>query len=137
MPPVQLAIPAALLIGAAIAATTGPSRTETLLAATHTWTGEPYAHYLAGQPEMRVLRISIEPGATLPWHRHTVPNAAYLLEGELRFESRDGATHVMRPGDSIAESMHIVHRGIAGPDGATIVVFYANIEGNPVTIDEA
>lgn len=137
MPPVQLAIPLALLVGAAIAATTGPSRTETLLATTHAWTGEPYAHYPDGQPEMRVLRISIEPGATLPWHRHTVPNAGYLLEGELRFETRDGATQVMRPGDGIAESMDIAHRGIAGPDGATIVVFYANIEGNPVTIDEA
>ena len=137
MPPVQLAIPLALLVGAAIAATTGPSRTETLLAATHAWTGERYPQYLDGQPELRMLRITIEPGATLPWHRHTVPNAGYLLEGELHVETREGTSVIMRPGDSIAESMDIVHRGMAGPEGATILVFYANVEGNPVTVTEA
>jgi quercetin dioxygenase-like cupin family protein len=137
MPPVQLAIPLALLVGAAIAATTGPSRTETLLATTRAWTGEHYAQYLDGQPEMRMLRISIEPGATLPWHRNTVPNAGYLLEGELHIETREGASLVLRPGDSIAQSVDVVQRGIAGPEGATILMFYANVEGKAVTVVEA
>lgn len=137
MPPVQLAIPVALLVGAAIAATTGTSRTETLLATTHAWTGEHYVEYMDGQPEMRMLRITIEPGAALPWHRHTVLNAGYLLEGELRMEARDGSSRVMRPGDSIAQSMEVAHRGTAGPEGATVVMFYANVKGNPVTITEA
>lgn len=137
MPPVQLAIPLALLVGAAIAAATGSSRTETLLAATHAWTGERYTQYPDGQPEIRMLRITIEPGAALPWHRHTVLNAGYLLEGELRLETRDGTSLVMRPGDTVAQSMDVVHRGTAGPDGATVLMFYANVEGSPVTVTEA
>lgn len=134
MPPVQLAIPLALLVGAAIAATTGPSRTQSHPTATQTWTDERYTRYLDGRPELRMLRITIEPGATLPRHRHTIPDAGFLLEGELRMEALDGTSRVMRPGDDIAESMDVVHRGTAGPDGATILVFYANVEGNPATI---
>lgn len=84
MLPVQLAMPLALLVGAAIAATTDPSRSENTPATIQTWAD--------GQAEMRMLRISIEPGASLPWHM---------------------------PG------------GTAGPRGATVVVFYTDVGGDP------
>ena len=137
MLPVQLAVPLALLVGAAIAATTGPSRTETVLATSHPPTIEPHAQFLDGHPQVRMLRISIEPGAMLPRHPHMLPNAGYLLEGELRVETREGTSLVMRPGDSVAGSREAVRRGTAGPEGATILMFYANTQGLPVTLTEA
>ncbi|MDQ0011419.1 quercetin dioxygenase-like cupin family protein [Luteibacter jiangsuensis] len=129
MLPVQLAMPLALLVGAAIAATTDPSRSETLPAVTQARAD--------GQPEMRMLRISIEPGASLPWHRHTVPEAGYLLEGELRLETLEGTSRVMRPGDSIVGGSDVMRGGTAGPKGATVVVFYADTGGDPLTVSGA
>lgn len=122
MLPVQLAMPLALLVGAAIAATTGPSRSETPPAATQAWAD--------GQPKIRTLRISIEPGASLPWHRHTVPEAGYLLEGERHLETREGAARVIRPGDPIKGGADVMRGGTAGPRGATVVVFYADAGGD-------
>ncbi|MGF6710092.1 quercetin dioxygenase-like cupin family protein [Luteibacter sp. W1I16] len=129
MLPVQLAMPLALLIGAAIAATTGPSRNETSPGAIQARAD--------GQPEMRMLRISIEPGASLPWHRHTVPEAGYLLEGELHLETRQGASRVIRPGDSVEGGADVMRGGTAGPRGATVVVFYADAGGDRATASGA
>lgn len=136
MLPVQLAMPLAILVGAAIAATTDPSRSETPPAATQAWAD--------GQPEMRMLRISIEPGASLPWHRNTVPDAGYLLEGELRLETPEGASRAIRPGDSIGDGSDVMRGGTAGPRGATVVLFYTDAGGdsasdakNPTTSDNS
>src|ERR1700750_3302118 len=89
MPPFQLGVPLALLVGAVIATTMGPSRTESPFAASPV-SSERSGPFRDGYPGMRTLRISIEPGASLPWHRHMLPNAGYLLEGELRVETHHG-----------------------------------------------
>ncbi|WP_448096719.1 cupin domain-containing protein [Luteibacter yeojuensis] len=134
MLPVQLAMPLALLVGAAIAAKTGPSRSETLPVDAHVRAGSPSAQLPEDPREWRMLRISIGPGAALPWHRHAIADAGYLLEGELRLETLEGVERVMRPGDSIAESGDVIRSGTAGPEGATVVVFYAEAGGEPVAV---
>jgi quercetin dioxygenase-like cupin family protein len=121
-------MPLALMVGAAIAATTTPSRDEAeQLATHHERAAHGPVHLLDdGHHDMRMLRISVEPGAPLPWHRDTVPDAGYLIEGELHVRTREGERKVMRPGDCLAESMEAVRRGTAGPRGATVLVFYSN-----------
>ncbi|RZA21110.1 MAG: cupin, partial [Proteobacteria bacterium] len=44
-------------------------------------TGTPYASYPQGRPQLTVLRIKFPAHATLPWHTHVVPNAAYVVSG--------------------------------------------------------
>ena len=52
---------------------------ETILQSTTSWDGTAYPAYPTGQTELTVLKITIAPHTTLPWHTHPMPNAAYVL----------------------------------------------------------
>ncbi|KAF1005294.1 MAG: hypothetical protein GAK28_03327 [Luteibacter sp.] len=119
MPPAQLAIPLTLLLGALLALAMSPSSGGALRLPP-----QMVSAHLDDHPPMRMLRISIEPGASLPWRRDALPHAGYLVEGELWVVGRDGSETVIRPGDALAECMDVARRGSAGPTGATVIVFY-------------
>src|SRR5215471_8415736 len=63
-------------------------RSETLLASSSSWDGEPYKSYPPGQPELSVLKITLPPHTKLEWHRHPIPSAAYIVAGELTIERK-------------------------------------------------
>lgn len=120
MPPAQLAIPLTLLLGALLGLTVLPSSNDVL--------GVPRydaPEHLDDRSSMRMLRISIEPGASLPWRRDALPHSGYLVEGELWVIGHDGHETVIRPGDALSERMDVARKGSAGPTGATVIVFYA------------
>ncbi|SEM30401.1 hypothetical protein SAMN02800694_0574 [Luteibacter sp. UNCMF331Sha3.1] len=129
MPPAQLALPLALMIGAAIAATTTPSRSdirEIADAVRLAGSGHPaIAQLIEAHRAMRMLRISLRPGAALPWQSGNAPAAGYLVEGELHVQAPTGDLHVIRPGDRIAAEAGPSAHGVAGPLGATVVAFFA------------
>ena len=66
-------------------------RSETLLRTGSSWDGEPYKSYPAGRPELSILKITLAPHTKLEWHSHPIPNAAYIVSGELTLErKKDG-----------------------------------------------
>ncbi len=98
------------------------------------WDGTPLPNYPGGKPEITILRIEIPPGARLPWHRHPVINAGVLLKGQLTVESEDHHTLHLKAGDSIVELVNKWHYGKnEGSTPAEIIVFYAGVEGTPIT----
>lgn len=129
MPPLQLALPLALMVGAAIAATTTPSRDDVRELATTVrlaGAGHPgMGQLIEAHRAMRMLRVFIQPGAALPWLASAAPDAGYLVDGELHVQAPTGDLHVIRPGDSIAADA-APSNGVAGPLGATVVVFFGN-----------
>lgn len=129
MLPVQLAMPLALMVGAAIAATTAPSHHGGWESATGQGddTGNHQAH--ASHGAMRMLRLSLQPGASLPWHRDAVPGAGYVLDGELHVRT-SGTAKVMRPGDCLTQDTAIEGGTVAGPRGATVMVMVFEAEGH-------
>ena len=114
----------------------GPAATvETLVKTTKSWDGATLPAYATGQPEITILRITIRAGQKLAVHRHPYINAGVLLKGELTVRTEDGRTLVLRPGDPIVETVQTWHHGENSGDGpAEIVVFYAGIEGQPITV---
>ena len=56
---------------------------ESLANSTKQWDGALLPNYPQGQPEIKILRIKIPAGVTLPWHYHPVINAAVILDGTL------------------------------------------------------
>lgn len=126
---------AALLVctAACTAATTSVS-VETLLKAGASWDGTPYERYPDAAPELTVLRITIPPRTALPWHRHPMPNAAYVVSGELLVEKRDGGQTIrLVAGDVLPEMVNGVHRGVTGDVPVVLIVFYAGARGLPVS----
>jgi quercetin dioxygenase-like cupin family protein len=108
---------------------------EALIKSTQTWAGDPLPEYPEGQPEITLLRITIPPHAKLPLHYHPVINAGILLEGELTVNVSDGSEKHLKAGDTLVELVNINHFGEnTGDVPAVILVFYAGIEGSPITV---
>lgn len=99
------------------------------------WNGEPLPAYPQGRPEITILRITIPPHTELPWHTHPVINSGVLLSGRLVVTAQDGKTMELVPGQALCELVDRPHYG-RNPDDApaVIIVFYAGIEGEPITL---
>lgn len=131
-----LALLAALCSGCGLAhADSTPAiQKEVLSSGSASWDGTPYTAYPAGAPELTVLRITIGPHATLPWHSHPIPNAAYVVSGELTVEKKEtGEKKILTAGQVLPELVGQVHRGTAGDQPVVLIVFYAGSKGVPLS----
>jgi quercetin dioxygenase-like cupin family protein len=107
---------------------------ETLLKTGASWDGTAYPRYPEGAPELTVLKITIPPRTELPWHTHPMPNAAYVVSGELTVEKRDGGpTKRLAAGDVLPEMVGAAHRGVTGESPVVLIVFYAGTNGMPLS----
>lgn len=112
-----------------------PIQVETLLKTTSTWDGADLPPYAEGQPEVTILRITIAPGTALPEHQHPFMNAGILLKGRLMVKKENGETLQLEAGDALAEVVGTWHYGSNnGEVPAEILVVYAGIEGQPITV---
>ena len=108
-----------------------------LVRSSKSWDGNLLAPYPQGQPEITIRRISIPAGARLETHSHPVINAGVLMSGQLTVETTDGNVLHLKAGDPIIEVVNTLHYGInEGTVPAEIVVFYAGIVGQAVTVSK-
>ena len=121
--------------GGATAESAAPSaiKSETLVQSTSAWDATPYTRYPDGPPQLSVLRITIAPHTALEWHSHPMPNAGYVLSGELTLEERDGVRKHLVAGEAISETVNRVHRGVTGEASVVLIVFYAGAPGLPLS----
>ena len=95
------------------------------LSSTTSWDGTPI-QYPTGTAKVSGAIITLSPGAETGWHLHPVPCLALILEGELLVELKDGRTHKLKAGDTLAEVMNTPHNGKnTGKTPLKIAVFYA------------
>ena len=113
--------------------TSSSVQTETLIQSTSSWDGTPYISYPAGRPEITILKITIAPHTALKWHSHPMPNAGYILSGELTIEKKDGTKKHFVAGQAITETVNSVHRGITGAETTVLIVFYPGTPGLPLS----
>lgn len=107
---------------------------EKLLEAENSWDGVLYKEYPSGTPQLSVLKITVAPNTSLAWHEHLTPNAAYVLNGVLTVEKKDtGEKRILKAGEVLSEMVRSAHRGYAGKEGVTLVVFYAGKKGVPLS----
>ena len=105
-----------------------------LLERSESWDGTPYTAYPSGPPQLTLIRLKIPARTQLPWHTHPMPNAAYIVSGELTVETRaNGASRTLRQGQTLAEMMGTEHRGITGSTPVELLVFYAGTPGMPLS----
>ena len=108
-----------------------------LVSTSKSWDGKSLVPYPQGQPEITILRISIPAGARLDTHSHPVINAGVLMSGQLTVKTMDGKVLRLNAGDPIVEVVNTLHYGInEGTVPAEIVVFYAGIVGQAVTVSK-
>ncbi len=106
-----------------------------LVNSTKEWDGQSLPEYPDGQAEIKVLRIKIPSGVTLPWHYHPVINAAVILKGNLELYLEDGRTKTFGQGEALVEVVNTVHAGKAiGNHDVELIVFYAGSMGQSSTV---
>jgi quercetin dioxygenase-like cupin family protein len=131
--PLITALVALALQGCSNSAPTAIER-NVLLQSSRSWDDTPYTHYPYAEPELSVLKLKIPANTQLPWHTHAMPNAAYILSGELTIESKDsGQIRRVKQGEAVAEMVNITHRGVTGEEPVELIVFYAGSEGIPLS----
>jgi quercetin dioxygenase-like cupin family protein len=113
-----------------------PVNIETLVQSNAAWDATPYTAYPHGQPLLSVLRITIAPHTALEWHSHRMPNAAYVISGELTLEEPDGTRRHFVAGHAITETVNRIHRGVTGETPVVLIVFYAGTLGLPLSQPE-
>ena len=114
-----------------------PAKTEvlTLAETTKSWDGAELPKYLEGNPKVTILKITIPPKTDLAMHEHLVINAGVLIKGELTVITEDNEVLHMKAGDPIVEVVKTWHYGKnEGDEPAEIIVFYAGVEGVPITV---
>lgn len=105
-----------------------------LLKSSSSWDGMSYDAYPGGIPELTVLNIKIPANTALNWHEHPMPNAAYVVSGHLKVETREsGQSILLKPGDVLPEMVNRQHRGVTGNTAVELVVFYAGTAGMPLS----
>jgi quercetin dioxygenase-like cupin family protein len=108
-------------------------RVETLLRSNSAWDGVPYEAYPKGAPELSVLRITIAPHSKLKWHTHPMPNAAYIISGELTVEEPTGKKNKhFVAGQVVPETVNTLHRGVTADQPVVLIVFYVGVKGMPL-----
>ncbi|MEX2515601.1 MAG: cupin domain-containing protein [Gammaproteobacteria bacterium] len=109
--------------------------TKVLTSSSQSWDGKELPPYPAGQPEIRIIRLTIPAGVELPVHNHPVINAGVLLSGELTVITENGDRLQLQAGDGLIEVVGTWHYGInEGDEPAEIIVFYAGAESIPTTV---
>jgi quercetin dioxygenase-like cupin family protein len=110
---------------------------QTIVKTTKSWNGDTLPHYPKGQPEISILKITIPAGVEIPWHEHPVINAGILTKGSLKVVTKDGKTLNMVAGNPITEVVNTWHYGVnTSKEEVEIIVFYAGIENQPITIKQ-
>ncbi len=105
-----------------------------LVETTKSWDGTTLPKYLDGQPKVTILKIVVPPKTTLKLHKHNEINAGVLLKGELTVVSEQKDTLYLKAGDPIVEIVNTWHYGKnETTEPAEIIVFYAGVEGTPIT----
>ena len=85
-----------------------PVVVETLISASESWNGDSFS-YPKGQAEMKLERITAQPGFKTPLHLHPQPGIVYVLRGTLYCETSGDKSLTVRPGESFASSQDTAH----------------------------
>lgn len=109
---------------------------STVLKAQTSWDGKPIV-YPSGKAEVSGLVVELAPGAQTGWHSHPVPSFAFVLEGELEIEQRNGGVKRLKAGEAVAEVVNTFHNGRnIGTVPVKLVVIYAGTVGEKLTAEE-
>lgn len=98
--------------------------------------GERVVTYPKGTPEMRVYRVTIPVGATIPLHTHPSPVVVLVTKGvvtNVRIVNSTEVITLVEPGDGFLEGHpdepHYVTN--KGSETAEAIVTFASVEGMP------
>ena len=94
--------------------------------------------YPKGKAELRLIRVEVDKGGTIPMHSHPVPLLGHIESGELTLDEKTGISKTFKEGDSFVLSANTpAHTmGNTGNSTAVMWVAVASAEGVPTLNSE-
>ncbi len=85
--------------------------------------------------EVSILRVTIPPGKSTGWHKHTFPVFAYMIQGELTVEIQDRKSQTYSVNTSFSEVINTLHNGINnGKEPVVLIAFFMGEKGKPLSV---
>ena len=111
-----------------------PVVVETLISASESWNGDSFS-YPRGKAEMKLEKITAQPGFKTPLHLHPQPGIIYVQRGTLFYKNSDGQSLTVEAGESFASSQDTVHYCENNGDEEMVVfVASAGAKGKKTTV---
>lgn len=108
---------------------------ETILKTDTTTTGQKIAFPEGEKDEVTILKITMPPGTSTGWHKHTLPVFAVVLEGVLTVELDNGEKLTFQKNSSFSEIYNTYHNGSnAGNKDVVLMACYLGQKNQPLTI---
>lgn len=113
------------------------SNKEILLKTTSTWDNKNFEKINIQNPEVTVLKITIEVGESLPMHKHDILNIAYVKQGSLTVTTDTDEQITVKEGECLPEVIGKYHYGKNdGDKPVELIVFYAGEKNSPLSINK-
>lgn len=110
---------------------------EVILKTTSTWDNVAYKKLKIKNPEVTVLKITINVGESLPMHKHDLVNVAYVKKGTLTVITDNNKEITLQEGECLPELIGKYHYGKnTGNQPVELIVFYLGEKGTPLSVNK-
>jgi quercetin dioxygenase-like cupin family protein len=110
---------------------------EKILITDTTSIGQKIEYLSTNNPEVTMLKVIIPPGKETGWHKHTFPVFAYVIDGTLSVEFKDGKKREFKKGTSFAEVINTLHNGRnEGKEDLVLIATYLGEKDKPLSVKE-
>ena len=108
---------------------------EKLLQADTNSIGQKIVYPNFSNSEITMSKITIPPGKSTGWHKHSIPVFSYILKGTLTVELEDQRVYKFKENTSFAESVNTFHNGTNMEDSDLVVIaIYLGAKGQKLSI---
>jgi quercetin dioxygenase-like cupin family protein len=99
--------------------------------------GQKITYPDVADPEVTMLKITIPPGKSTGWHKHTIPVFAYVVKGVLTVELEDHQIKKFKEESTFAEVRNIYHNGTNMEDtDLVLIAIYMGGKGQKLSIQK-
>jgi quercetin dioxygenase-like cupin family protein len=110
-------------------------KVEPLLKTDTTSIGQKIVYPNFQSDEVTIAKVTIPPGKSTGWHKHTIPVFAYVLKGNLTIELENNQTKQFPENTTFSEVINTYHNGINnGKEDVVLIAFYMGEKGKPLSI---
>jgi quercetin dioxygenase-like cupin family protein len=84
--------------------------------------------------EVSIVKVTIPPGKSTGWHKHTFPVFAYVVQGTLTIEMEKNKTLRFSQNSAFSEVINTLHNGINnGKEDVILIAFFMGEKGKPLS----
>jgi quercetin dioxygenase-like cupin family protein len=108
---------------------------ETLLKTDTTSIGQKVVYPNFQSDEVTICKVTIPPGKSTGWHKHSFPVFAYVLKGTLTVEIENHKTVQFPENATISEVLNTFHNGVNnGSEDVVLIAFYMGEKGKALSV---